>query len=300
MSRQNDLFKKTVNQLLSNIEANVAVGDSLPGDSHIAKNLQVSRSTARKAIEHLIDLQLISKQGTQRLIRQLPSSEMYFDLQDLGESKEEQVKKHFLNAILTGHIKPGDRFSELELARQSNCNTVAVREFLIRFSRFGLIEKEPRSQWQMKTFDQSFVDQLFEVRHLFEMHSLSRFMILEDTDPYWRQLQVLLQDHKSLKQCADKDFRQFSNLDQRFHTLLQAANPNQFIHQFYEIISFVFHYHYQWDKDDEKERNIVAIDEHIDIISKMLLKDFRGATLSLEKHLNTAKQSLTNTAFYQH
>jgi DNA-binding GntR family transcriptional regulator len=300
MSRQNDLFKKTVNQLLSNIEANIAVGDSLPGDSHIAKSLQVSRSTARKAIEHLIDLQLISKQGTQRFIRQLPSSEMYFDLQDLGESKEEQVKKHFLNAILTGHIKPGDRFSELELARQSNCNTVAVREFLIRFSRFGLIEKEPRSQWQMKTFDQSFVDQLFEVRHLFEMHSLSRFMILEDTDPYWRQLQVLLQDHKSLKQCADKDFRQFSNLDQRFHTLLQAANPNQFIHQFYEIISFVFHYHYQWDKDDEKERNIVAIDEHIDIISKMLLKDFRGATLSLEKHLNTAKQSLTNTAFYQH
>ncbi len=300
MSRQNDLFKKTVNQLLSNIEANLTVGESLPGDSHIAKQLQVSRSTARKAIEHLIDLQLISKQGTQRLIRQLPSSEMYFDLQDLGTSKEEQVKKHFLNAILTGSIKPGDRFSELELARQSNCNTVAVREFLIRFSRFGLIEKEPRSQWQMKTFDQSFVDQLFEVRHLFEMHSLSRFMILEDTDPYWHQLQVLLEDHKSLKQCADKDFRQFSNLDQRFHTVLQAANPNQFIHQFYEIISFVFHYHYQWDKDDEKERNIVAIDEHIDIISKMLLKDFRGATLSLEKPLNTAKQSLTNTAFYQH
>ncbi|NQZ33571.1 MAG: GntR family transcriptional regulator [Oceanospirillaceae bacterium] len=300
MSRQNDLFKKTVNLLLQDIEQNLAVGDALQGDSHIAKQLEVSRSTVRKTIEHLITLNLITKQGSQRLVVQLPDSGMYFDLQDLGTSKEEQVKKHFLNAILTGKIKPGDQFSELELARQSNCNTVAVREFLILFSRFGLIDKEPRSQWQMKTFDQSFVDQLFEVRHLFEMHSLSRFMILDDDDSHWQQLQVLLDDHHTLKQRADRDFRQFSNLDQRFHTLLQAANPNQFIHQFYEIISFVFHYHYQWDKDDEKERNIVAIDEHIDIISKMLLKDFRGATLSLEKHLNTAKQSLANTAFYQY
>lgn len=300
MSRQNDLFKKTVNSLLRDIEQNLAVGDALKGDSQIAKQLEVSRSTVRKTIEHLTDLQLISKQGSARFVMRLPDSGMYFDLQDLGASKEEQVKKHFLNAILTGKIKPGDRFSELELARQSNCNTVAVREFLIRFSRFGLIEKEPRSQWQMKTFDQAFVDQLFEVRHLFEMHSLSRFMILDDADPHWQKLQILLEDHKTLKQRADQDFRQFSNLDQRFHTLLQAANPNQFIHQFYEIISFVFHYHYQWDKDDEKERNLVAIDEHINIISKMLLKDFRGATLSLEKHLSTAKLSLANTAFYQY
>jgi len=299
MSRQNDLFKKTVNQLMHEIECNFAVGDPLKGDSQIAEQLQVSRSTIRKAIEHLLELQVITRQGKQRLIQQMPDSEMFFDLQDLGTSKEEQVKKHFLNAILSGTIKPGDRFSELELARQSNCNTVAVREFLIRFSRFGLIEKEPRSQWQMKTFDQSFVDQLFDVRHLFEMHSLSRFMILEDADNRWQQLQILLQDHQTLRARADKDFRQFSQLDQRFHTLLQAANPNQFIHQFYEIISFVFHYHYQWDKGDEKERNKVAIDEHIDIISKMLLKDFRGATLSLEKHLNTAKLSLANTAFYQ-
>jgi DNA-binding GntR family transcriptional regulator len=298
MSRQNDLFKQTVNQLLDYIDQNMSLHDVLHGDSKIAKQLEVSRSTVRKTIDHLVQLGVITKQGTERIIVSLPNDDSYFDLQDLGPPKEQQVERHFLAAILCGDIKPGDRFSELELARKSNCNTVAVREFLIRFSRFGLIEKEPRSQWQMKTFDQDFVDQLFEVRHLFEMHSLSCFMTLDDNDPNWQILDTLLDDHKTLKSNIDKDFQQFSELDQRFHGLLKAARPNQFIHQFYEIISFVFHYHYQWDKRDEKERNIIAIEEHIDIMSKMLLKDYRGATLSLENHLNSAKLSLLKTAFY--
>lgn len=299
MSRQNNLFKQTVNQLLHYIVQNMSVDDVLHGDSKITRQLEVSRSTVRKAINHLINLGVISKHGAQRVITRLPDDECFFDLQELAPPKEEQVERHFLAAIVSGDIKPGDRFSELELARQSNCNTVAVREFLIRFSRFGLIEKEPRSQWQMKTFDQQFVDQLFEVRHLFEMHSLSCFMTLEDDDPNWLTLETLLDDHKSLKSKINEDFQQFSELDQRFHGLLKAARPNQFIHQFYDIISFVFHYHYQWDKSDEKERNIIALDEHIDIISKMLLKDYRGATVSLENHLNTAKRSLLKTAFYK-
>ncbi|MCJ8298952.1 MAG: GntR family transcriptional regulator [Pseudomonadales bacterium] len=298
MSRQNDLFKRTVNQLLGDIERNISVGKTLKSDSIIAKELQVSRSTVRKAFDQLEQLEVIKKQGTQRTVLEIPSREMYFDLQGLGPPKEQQVEQHFLAAILSGQIKPGDKFSELELARQSNCNTVAVREFLIRFSRFGLIEKKPRSQWQMKTFDQTFVDQLFEVRHLFEMHSMARFMTLADDSIYWQQLELLLADHKALKNHLDERFQEFSKLDQRFHTLLQESHPNQFISQFYEIISFVFHYHYQWDKSDEKQRNRVAIDEHIDIMAKMLLKDFRGATISLEKHLITAKSSLIKTAIY--
>ncbi|NRA19633.1 MAG: GntR family transcriptional regulator [Oceanospirillaceae bacterium] len=298
MSRQNDLFKKTVNQLLHNISLNMSLDDIIENDSAIAKQLEVSRSTARKTIEHLISLKVIIKQDSQRIIACLPTEQMYFDLQDVGPPKEEQVEKYFLDAILSGKIKPGDHFSELELARQSGCNTIAVREFLIRFSRFGLIEKEPRSQWQMKTFDRAFVDQLFEVRHLFEMHALSRFMSLDDHNPQWPKLQQLLDDHRTLKKHLATKFQDFSKLDQRFHDLLQAAYPNQFIHQFYEIISFVFHYHYQWDKGDERERNTVAINEHIEIISHMLLKDLMGATVSLERHLSTAKRSLLNTALY--
>lgn len=296
MSRQNYLFQETVNALLLIIDQQLSPGQALPSDSTIARQLEVSRSTVRKTLDHLESLNIVRKEGTLKLVVQKPDKDQFFDIQQLGTPKEKQIEKHFMQLILNGQIKPGDRFSELELARQSDCNTVTVREFLIRFSRFGLIEKKPRSQWQMKTFDEAFVDQLYEVRHLFEMHSLARFMSLPESSDYWHQLEQLLVSHKQLKTDLDNRYQDFSDLDQRFHSLLQAAHPNQFVSQFYDIISFVFHYHYQWDKSDEKARNSVAIDEHIEIISKMLMNDFRGATISLEKHLNTAKKSLKKTA----
>jgi DNA-binding GntR family transcriptional regulator len=299
MSRQNDLFKKTVNQLLQIITQDLTVGDLLPVDSQIAQRIDVSRSTVRKSIEHLIGLKVISKQGTKRIVLRPPSQTMYFNDESIAESKGQQVERFFLSAILSGNINPGDQFSELELARQSGCNTVAVREFLIRFSRFGLIEKKPRSQWKMKTFDKAFVDQLFEVRYLFEMHALSNFMLSDEDDPNWQLLQALLDDHKYLVKQCDRSFQQFSELDNRFHTLLHAAQPNQFIDQFSEIINFVCHYHYQWDKSDEDSRNLVALDEHIDVIDRMLLKDIKGAKRSLGQHLKTAKHSLMRTAFYR-
>lgn len=300
MSRQNYLFQETANNLLQTIEQEFGPGQVLPSDSAIARQLEVSRSTVRKTLEHLESLNIVKKEGAQKVIAQMPTKEQFFDIKQLGAPKDEQVEKYFMGLILNGQIKPGDRFSELELARQSGCNTISVREFLIRFSRYGLIEKSPRSQWQMKTFDEPFVDELYEVRHLFEMHSLSRFMTLPDDSIYWQQLEQLLVEHKQLKTELDSRFQDFSALDQRFHTLLQEVHPNQFISQFYDILSFVFHYHYQWDKSDEKARNSVAIDEHIEIISKMLMHDFRGATTSLEKHLATAKRSLKNTAIADH
>ena len=298
MSRKNDVFQKAVNHLLEHISENLSIRQNLPSDSAIASLLDVSRSTARKSLEYLIELKVIEKKGSKRIIVSMPIPDNHFNQQQLNTPKNQQVEQHFMRLILDGKIKPGNHFSELELARQSGCNTVTVREFLIRFSRFGLIDKKPRSQWQMKTFDESFVDQLYEVRHLFEMHSLARFLTLEDDNVYWKELETLLIDHKQLRLTIDQDYQKFSQLDQRFHSLLQSAHPNQFVSQFYEIISFVFHYHYQWDKSDEKERNSIAIDEHVDIISKMLFKDFIGATASLEKHLNTAKQSLKKTVFH--
>jgi DNA-binding GntR family transcriptional regulator len=42
------------------------------------------------------------------------------------------------------------QINELELAREIGVGTSSVREFLIRFSRFGLIEKRPNSHWVLK------------------------------------------------------------------------------------------------------------------------------------------------------
>ena len=58
-------------------------------------------------------------------------------------------------------------------------------------------------------------------------------------------------------------YHDFSDLDSRFHRLINSAVPNRFIDGFYDIITVIFHYHYQWNKKDERHRNEIAIVEHL-------------------------------------
>lgn len=69
--------------------------------------------------------------------------------------------------------------------------------------------------------------------------------------------------HADLLEQIESRFHDFSGLDNRFHRLINEASPNRFIDDFYDIITFIFHYHYQWNKQDEKQRNQAAILEHV-------------------------------------
>ena len=41
------------------------------------------------------------------------------------------------------------------------------------------------------------------------------------------------------------------------------------------MITFIFHYHYQWNKADEKQRNKIAILEHLACIEALQSQDRR-------------------------
>jgi GntR family transcriptional regulator, transcriptional activator for L-galactonate catabolism len=84
----------------------------------------------------------------------------------------------------------------------------------------------------------------------------------------------------------------FSQLDRDFHSLLFSAADNIFFEQSLEIISVIFHFHYQWDESDLKQRNIIAVDEHMTILSALICRSDLDATLALRNHLNSAKQSM--------
>ncbi|SWM59567.1 Regulator of L-galactonate catabolism YjjM [Klebsiella pneumoniae] len=192
-------------------------------------------------------------------------------------------------------LRAGERFSELQLARAAGVSPVVVREFLLKFSRYNLIESEKRGQWNMKKFEQSWAEQLFELREMLETHALQHFLNLPDSDARWLQAKTLLERHRTLRDSIGDSFRMFSQLDRDFHSLLLSAADNIFFNQSLEIISVIFHFHYQWDESDLKQRNIIAIDEHMTILSALICRSDLDANLALRNHLNTAKQSMINS-----
>ena len=112
----------------------------------------------------------------------------------------------------------------------------------------GLIDKRPNGRWVFKGFTARFAIELFEIREMFELRSARLAVALPTDDPFWSNLIDLKDRHLSLMPRIDKDYAQFPDLDSAFHQLINAAHPNRF----FDIITLIFHYHYQWNKADER------------------------------------------------
>jgi DNA-binding GntR family transcriptional regulator len=284
------VFKRAFNNTVDLI-SEFKDGEPLPSENALRSRLGVSRTTVRKVIATLADRGAISGSGRQRIVRSIHGA-----LQRFAEaetvSASAQVEKSFMEWMLRDNARPGTTINELELARQFGVATTGIREFLNRFHSFGLIEKRPNAGWLFKGFTTSFALELFEIRELFELKSATAFAALPESSPLWRQIEALREEHVCLLKEIDRRYHDFSDLDSRFHRLINSASPNRFIDGFYDIISLIFHYHYQWNKQDERQRNQVAIGEHLAYIDALLGRNAVAVRRACRAHLVSAKTTL--------
>ncbi|GAL20623.1 regulator of L-galactonate catabolism YjjM [Vibrio maritimus] len=295
MARNKNLRETTTNQLLDAIKLG-HIDSPLPSQAALADLFSVSRTTIRHVMSDLCEKGVLEQEEAEWTIKRSPSdNDGYNTTLSENEVQRAQFEVFFNNAIKSKQMMPGQEFTELELSKQSKCSTTVVREHLIRFSRFSLIENIHRGRWRMVRFEKGYAASLIELREMLECHALSRFMNLPLNDDRWQQAQYLLHEHRELRETVVSEYRAFSELDQKFHSLLLSASNNPFMDQFYDIISMIFHYHYQWDNTDLRKRNMVAIEEHMAILSKMLSRDDIGAMSELRRHLQTAKRTMENS-----
>ena len=292
MSRSQNLRHNVINQVINDM-ARGFLPSPLPSQSALAEMYNISRTTVRHILSHLCERGVLRQNARDYQILRQPEMQDGFDGSSASLAEQNRLfEQAFFTMINQRQLRAGEMFSELQLARAAGVSPVVVREFLLKFSRYNLIESEKRGQWSMKQFDQSYAEQLFELREMLETHSLQHFLNLPDHDPRWLQAKTMLERHRLLRDNIGNSFRMFSQLDRDFHSLLLSAADNIFFDQSLEIISVIFHFHYQWDESDLKQRNIIAVDEHMTILSALICRSDLDATLALRNHLNSAKQSM--------
>jgi DNA-binding GntR family transcriptional regulator len=225
-----------------------------------------------------------------RVGRQPVESDAYPEFET--EAVAAVVEKRFMEWVLHGDCRPGQQINSLELGRQLGVSTSALREYLGHFSHFGLLEKRQNGAWVFKGFTHEFAVELSEVRELFEIRSAERFILRAPDDPAWQKLEQIRRQHITLRRQVDKRYSDFSALDERFHRLINDASGNRFVRQFYDVISMIFHYHYHWNKADERERNAVAIDEHLAYIAALQSRDPETTLIACRAHMKTARATL--------
>lgn len=284
------VFKRAFNQSLD-LVAQLGDGGRLPSENALSRQLGVSRTTVRKVLSTLACRGLVSGSGGHRIARSAEGAMQRFPEAETVPAAA-QVEERFMEWMLRDNARPGTAINELELARQFGVATTGIREFLNRFQHFGLIEKRPNSGWLFKGFTAGFALELFEIREMFELRSARAFGELPVSSPLWELTEALRSEHLLLLSEIDDRYHDFSELDSRFHRLINSAAPNRFIDDFYDVITLIFHYHYQWNKQDERHRNEVAICEHLTYIDALLGRNPSMIELACRAHLESAKETL--------
>jgi DNA-binding GntR family transcriptional regulator len=288
--KSNSVFKRTYNRGLLRLRE-FPVASDIGSEPAWSEALAVSRTTVRAMLWALAEGGVITYEGRRKLLLRHPVAADFFP-----EVETEQVgaivEKRFMKWILVGDCKPGEQINALELSRQLGVSPSAVRDYLNRFLRYGLLERRPSGSWVFNGFTEDFAEELCEVRTMFELRSAQRFITLGEDEPAWAELERIRGEHLALLEEAETRFSDFSELDERFHRCINDASRNRFIVGFYDVISMVFHYHYQWNKQNERERNIVAMQEHLAYIEALQSRDAHAVAERCNAHMATARLTL--------
>lgn len=288
--KTNALYKRTYNQCLE-LLMRQSPGDALASEPVLAAALGVSRTTIRAVLSGLAAQGIASIDGRSKHLLRLPVRADHLDGGDL-EPVADRVERMFMAWMVGPECSPGQMINGLDLARQFDASTSAIRDCLNKFSHFGLLERQSNGRWRALGLTVDFVAELFDMREVMEYRAVDRFVSLPPEHRAWRDLALLEEQHHALIAEIDRRYRDFSDLDDRFHRLVNSVAPNRFFSNIQGVMSVIFHYHYQWNKKDEQERNHIAVREHLAYIEGLRSGDMAKARATSRLHLKTARETL--------
>ncbi|WP_026480682.1 GntR family transcriptional regulator [Ahrensia sp. 13_GOM-1096m] len=290
MARTNERFIVAHKQMLSLCDG-MAIGEVLPSENILASKLGVSRTVIRSVLSKLDEQSIIALNGREKLIKRRSKKSDQMELPATLITIEE-LERRFLDWVLRMDVPPGTALNVAQLSKYFSVAPHTLQEFFSSLSRFGIVVRRPRGGWVLNGFTADYAIELSDFRVVLELNSVRHLVALPQDHAIWARLDVLEQEHLALLERIDKDYHDFSKLDEAFHTAINSVVSNRFIKEFQKIISLIFHYHFQWNKTDERKRNEGAIKEHLIYINALRSRDFKKAEAAALTHLATSKETL--------
>ncbi|MFY0616429.1 GntR family transcriptional regulator [Shimia sp.] len=293
MARTNIRLIEAYNNLLTICDKN-EIGDSLPSENALSTQLGVSRTVVRSALDRLSTHKIISLNGRRKTVlrRSQDNDRMQGPPMLLGI---EDLESRFFDWVLRMDVPSGTVLNVAQLAKTFRVATHTLQEFLSSLSRYGIVVRRPKGGWQLEGFTEAFALELSEFRTILELNAVTQLVALPNTHPIWKKLDDLEARHHALLARIDVDYHAFSRLDEDFHVAINSVVKNRFVDEFQKIISLIFHYHFQWNKSDERARNECAIHEHLAYLDALRSRDPSRAESAARDHLATSSQTLVSS-----
>ncbi|PMR77517.1 GntR family transcriptional regulator [Billgrantia endophytica] len=136
----------------------------------------------------------------------------------------EQVADYLTQSIISQHFAPGDRLSEVQLARDLGVSRAPVREAARLLESRGLLVSRPRRGFFVRALDAAELNDVFDLRLCLERHAMAR---LVDGFDAGRE-KVLRQQVEVMCEAAtgDSESRKIEE-DLTFHRMIIAYADNR-------------------------------------------------------------------------
>lgn len=206
------------------------------------------------------------------------------------------VEAQLTRAIVEGHLAPGSRIVEAEIARRMGVSRAPVREAARRLERQGVLVARPRHGFAVRTISVQEIDDLFEVRISLEMTSVELACRKAD-DAGLARLRALVDAMVHDAPTQPQHVRIATDL--AFHTLISELSGNAHLHRIFSntqtemqmiiaLIDAVYH-------DPETMANT-----HYPIVDALESRDVDASRLAMREHLDDAWQQVRALFVKQH
>ena len=192
----------------------------------------------------------------------------------------ERIKSEIFDFCLL----PGDRFTETEVAARVGVSRTPVREALYRLEREGYIDVSARNGWNVKPFDFTLFENLYDVRVVLELAAIRKLCEMEG-EP---QLEELAQTWLAPIEERIRDPLAVSAMDESFHQKLVIAAGNPEMARIHRDISERIRIIRRLDFT-KPERIDATYDEHAEILRNILRRRLDQVRLLLRAHIEASK-----------
>ncbi|GAB3271439.1 GntR family transcriptional regulator [Kineosporia babensis] len=198
----------------------------------------------------------------------------------------DQVEARLREQIVQGHLPPGSRLSEGEIAQSLGTSRGPVREALRRLSHHGLVTQEPHRGAFVRSLDLAEVRELFEVRIALESEAATLAAARLERSGAEQLLQ--LQEQADREVGEQQPSPVFDRHD--LHVLIVQLAGNQRLAQAVSQINVELRLaRSRSGATGLRARHATA--EHRRLIEHLAAGDSAGAALAMREHLTASLQN---------
>jgi DNA-binding GntR family transcriptional regulator len=211
-------------------------------------------------------------------------------LKAIGPRKSlgEHVFDTLRQAIVSGHMAPGDRLVESRIAQALEISRTPVREAIHKLEREGFICRRPRGGFTVLGFSPKDIEETFEIRSVLESYAARLAAVKHQP----HELDALERSVEAFQECLDAgQMERLVEINTEFHDLLYALSCNpRLVKMINTLRDQIYRFRRMILEDEQMAR--ASNQDHRRMIERIRQRDADGTERLVRRHILKGQKAI--------